>query len=432
MTVFREERLPPGRSVSVPALRRLAPLLEEVGDSMSPFQRPTGDGRAIALQADVETVSVGLVATVAVFAAILDRPEWELRQSDEGRFGTHLIERLGGAGASTASQPSVRTVLHRASRATRATPISALIERALGDRGEWPGPLSRQSPRDYATSIVHWLIARGLLRPALRVRCPHCATDVDMRSDELASELQCGLCGADFALGLALALGGPSTPWVYQLAANIPPERLRSALPVMAALAVLCSHRAGTSAALPHVLGLEVRAPGWSCELDIAAAVIDGPTTLVVVGEVKGGSDPIDANDLVNLARVHDHLRASGVEALMFAATTRKSLTPDERVALRALCDRAPERLLTGGASVLSLPLVLIGRDLSSPWMSDEHPWRWGQPGEPPLAGMALESCKRNLGLADIRYVRVSDGFALRPQWADIEQEGEPTLRDEP
>ena len=60
----------------------------------------------------------------------------------------------------------------------------------------------------------------------------------------------------------------------------------------------------------------------------------------------------------------------------MLAATTRPSLHPQERAALRALCDRAPERLHTGGASFLSLPLVLVGRDLSTPWMSDEHPWR--------------------------------------------------------
>ena len=420
VVVHAEERLPPGRSLAVPAIRRLAPLLGKLRDEMSPMRRPTGNGRALAVQADADSLTVGLVPTFALFEELFGVPGWSIQQSDEGRFGTQLIERLGGPRAETASQPAVRAVLHQASNATRAHPIARLIESAISSRGDWPDLLSNLTPRQYGTRVVYWLIERGLLRPALQVRCPRCATETDMRPEDLASHLRCSLCDGDFALGIALATTSrKGSHWAYELAATVPPTRLRSALPVMAALGVISSHRAGSAPAIPHVLGLEVHTPSWDCELDIAAAVIDGTSTVVVVGEVKGGHDAIDANDLGNLERVRDGLRSVGVESIVVAATARESLSAEERADLRALCERAPQRISHGGSVSLNLPLVLVARDISMPWMNEEHPWHWGDLGQPALGGMAMESCRRNLGLADLDFQSTSDGWVQSPRWTD-------------
>ncbi len=151
ITVHQEDALPPGRLLAVPAIRGLAPLLDQVSQDLEPFQRPTGEGRAVAVQGDADTVTVGLVRAAAVFEQIFDQSEWSFRQSDEGRFGSQLIERLGGVGAQTASQPAVRAVLEKVSRAAVAMPKPALIEEAQRCRGEWPGPFSQLAPRDYAT-----------------------------------------------------------------------------------------------------------------------------------------------------------------------------------------------------------------------------------------------------------------------------------------
>jgi len=151
------------------------------------------------------------------------------------------------------------------------------------------------APSEYAKRVVYSLLGSRLLQPAIPVRCPRCATDVDMRPEDVVSDVRCALCGEEFPLGLALALPGAASQWRYQLAASIPSARLKSTSPVMAALAVLRSHRAGIAPVLPHFSGLEVHAPGWDCELDIAAAVVDGPSTVAVIGGVKGGRDPIDA-----------------------------------------------------------------------------------------------------------------------------------------
>ena len=418
ITVHQEDALPPGRLLAVPAIRRLVPLLDQVSQGLEPFQRPTGEGRAVAVQGDADTITVGLVQSTAVFERLFDQPEWSFRQSDEGRFGSQLIERLGGVGAQTASQPAVRAVLDKVSRSPQATPMSMLIGEAQRWRGKWPDPLSRLTPRDYATDVVYGLLRSRLLQAAMSVRCPRCTTDADMRPEDLVSDMRCALCGEEFSLGLALARARSGSPWRYRLAANIPPSRLRSTLPVMAAMAILRQYRAGGAPSLPHVLGLEVHTPGWDCELDITAAILDGPLTVMVIGEVKGGRDPIDENDLDNLTHVQVALRIKGIDALILAATTREKLQPAERAALRALCERAPERLHGGGGVVPALPLVLLGRDLSAPWMAEDHPWQWTPPGGPPIAGIALESCRRNLGLVSAEPGRADNGQKFRLQWA--------------
>ena len=53
-----------------------------------------------------------------------------------------------------------------------------------------------------------------------------------------------------------------------------------------------------------------------------------------------------------------------------------------------------------------------------APWLSEQHPWRWGEPGELLLDGMVLEPCRRNLGLADLKLEAADDTWKARPQWS--------------
>ena len=415
---YSESQLLAGRTVCVPALRNLAPLLDQASKDMEAFTRPTGDGRVVAVQANAETVNVPILPVSRIFERLFEPTNWRVGQSDEGRFATQFVHRFGGPSSAAACEPAVRAVLHEVSRASRAKPIAALIQRAEDARGLWPASFAGEvNGRSYAEKVVYRLIGSKLLLPTLTVHCPRCAIDVDLRPDDLEAEQRCQLCDADFPLGLALALHRRDG-WRYRLAANLAPDRLRSALPIAAALNVVAtSHRAGGGAGMPHVLGLTVESKGWRCEIDIAATVLDGPTTVVVIGEVKGGSDQIDPTDMENLARVQAALRGEGVEALILAATTRAALTPDERSLLRSVCEEAPERLHRSGSSGPALPIVLTERDLSTPWISEDHPWRWGGIGGRVLEGVATESCKRNLGLNEVDY----PGHAIphRCLWTD-------------
>jgi len=161
---------------------------------------------------------------------------------------------------------------------------------------------------------------------------------------------------------------------------------------------------------MPHVFGLTLKLDEWSCEIDLAALIMDGPLTLAVVGELKGGRDQIDAHDVANLQRVQQLLRTASIETFVMVGTTRGQLKAAEVALLRIACESSPERLMRRHAG-LALPIVLCGPDLSVPWFDDGHPWRWGSPGGAPLGGLAEVSCRRNLGL--------SEGA---PTWQPVEQ----------
>jgi hypothetical protein len=411
-SVYSERGVGPGRSLAVPAVRRLTALL--VGGDPAPFQRPTGDGRAIGIQADSESVTFRLAPAQAILSGLFDRPDWSISQSDDGRFTTQLVEVMGGADSPAATQPAVRTVLHTLSSSVRARPLAALLQLAERDRGRWPELLSQNTPHDYARSVVYWLLGRKMLRPVLPVRCPQCATEVDMPPDDLATDLQCEFCGDRFPLGVALATTGHRVSWLYRLPINIPPQRLRSALPVMASLTVLKSIPGLAGPAMPHVLGLNLQAGNWKCEIDLAAVLTDGPRTIVMLGEMKGGRDDIDDNDLDNLVQAQMALRDRGIETVILAATLRDRFSAQEVGSLRRVCEHSVLSLHPFAVEAV-LPLVLTAPDLSAPYLSPDHPWRWGGPGgrQSLAIDTAMESCRRNLGLLSVGFQQV-DG-QLRP-----------------
>jgi hypothetical protein len=186
---------------------------------------------------------------------------------------------------------------------------------------------------------------------------------------------------------------------------------------MMATVTVLSSLRGFTAGSLPYVLGLEVRAHDDAWEIDFAMALDDAGPPLVAVGEVKSFRDPIETADLASLRRVQERLRATGIECFLVASTLRDKLDETELAALRIECERAPTTLSRRSSRPV-LPIVLTASDLSQPEFSDDYPGRWEGPGAG-TAGLAEESCKRNLGLKEIRWEPTAGEWRFRLDWND-------------
>jgi hypothetical protein len=422
--VYSEAGLGPDRTVTVPNIRDLAALLMyDYGDPSEPFHRPTGDGRAVGVRVDADAVLLEPVRSFAVFERLFDGSGWTCSHSDSGRFASRLIELLGGTGSQAGNQPAVRAVLNEAARTPRGRPFDALVQTARQHQGPWPGPFSSPTGRsNYPRNVILHLLARKLLRPLLPVKCPRCATESTIPPDDLADEIRCEMCSETFPLGLALGLAGRRLDWRYRLAGNVSPNRLAETLPLMATLTILSTYRQLSPTTVPHVLGLQLTALNRSCEVDVALALNDGGVPLVVVGEVKSQRDPIDAEDLANLASVQHHLRSKNIECFVLAATLRDTFDPEELTALRGFCENPPDPVYRRASRLDPvLPIVLTGRDLSTPEHSDDHPMSWKRPGSGTILGMigrAAESCRRNLGLADISYEPTTDGRGWQLNWA--------------
>jgi hypothetical protein len=222
------------------------------------------------------------------------------------------------------------------------------------------------------------------------------------------------MCGHSFALGLALSLSNQRLGWQYRLAGTVPEQQILAALPVMAALSVVTSsaYQGGTP---PYVLGLEIRGADIRCEVDIALAMNDNGPAAVVVGEVKSGGTSIDGNDLANLERVQAFLKTKRVDSYVLIATLRDRLSIREQIDLRELCNACSTVTARWSLKPL-LPIVLVSQDMSVPRYTKEHPGSWTR--QEGLAELAIESCRRNLGLLDFRPAGSEDRWSL--QWSPI------------
>ncbi|WP_138756990.1 hypothetical protein [Modestobacter altitudinis] len=149
-----------------------------------------------------------------------------------------------------------------------------------------------------------------------------------------------------------------------------------------------------------HELGLTVTVGQKSVEADIAA-FLRYPIPVTLIGEVKG-RNRIDQNDLDNLGWLQDRLTGEGFDSLIVLVTAKQSFGPEEVAILRTFCEVRAEVVTVRRSLTPRLPLLLTGEDLFLPWMDEESVRRWGR-NDPGLAvhGVALESCKRNLGLLD-------------------------------
>jgi hypothetical protein len=312
---------------------------------------------------------------------------------------------LGGSGGDVANQPAVREVLRKAALTRQGSHMQALVEIAKQNKGSWPGSLLSRNVDEYPQRVLNYLLSRKILHPILPVRCPNCATSSPLRPEDLQTEDRCTMCAEPIPLGFAFAVAAKRPEWLYRLAGNVPEHRLSEALPIMAVVNVLSS--LGSDARSAAVMGLQMSGPQGSCEIDVALA-IDGGQAVVILGEVKSYRERIDWNDLENLRRAQKFLMAKDINCHVLAATLRDPLDPREIADLRKLCEGA-ESILDGQSTEPLLPIVLSGKDLSAPRYTDDHPDRWTTAGRS-VATVAVESCKRNLGLVTIDFVGNRNG----------------------
>lgn len=406
VTVSAENGLDPERTTAVPRVRRLASLLDSRGVSDDSFCRPNGHGGVYSVRAAEGTVLLILSHPVAVFEGLFNQDGWTLEQSDDGRFASRLDHRLGGVTYELANQPAAREILLRAAkRGDLGSEFDTLRSLAVTKRGAWPdGLMDRRTPEEYARGLIFKLAEQRLLRATLPLTCPSCRNVFALDSDELADELTCGFCDHRFPLALVLAWLGPKAKWRYRIAGHVSEARLRAALPVIATTAVLAKLARGGFDTCIDAKGLKIRRSGQEfAEFDIAT-VVDTFRPTVVLGEVKAHGE-INAGDIANLSLAQQALRENGVECFILVATLKAAFSSDETDLLRSYCEQSAELLVSDYTQApLALPLTFTSDQLSAGWLSEEHPWRWGEHWRG-VAATARASCMRNLGLEEIQPV---------------------------
>jgi hypothetical protein len=404
----------PDWTFSVPNKRSYAPVLREYDGVMLSFVRPVADGRALSVSSGAREVLISAVSSSTILGKLIEAPGWSARQTPGGVFVTRFIERLGGPGSTVANQPGARAALLEVARSERGRPSGAIVQGIKRWQGSWPEPLAGDAG-GYPAAVFQFLLRQAILRPVLPVDCPYCTSSIAFRPEDLATQMKCEMCLREFPLGLALGMKtNGRNDWLYQIAGHVGHERLSEALPVMAALQVLCSRSYYRESMIPHVLGWAIRGPGLECEVDIAAVLDYRGLPALIIGEVKSRQDSIDVNDLNNLRRIQQHIRGQGVECFVLAAVMRE-LREDETSALRDFAQRPPRTLPGDSAIEPVLPIVLTERNLSATRFDQHHPSSWS-PADGAV-GLARESCQRNLGMTGLEPAQDDEGFYFRPQW---------------
>lgn len=419
--LYRESGLDPERTAAIPRVRRLCSLQQWLGRAWQPFQRPNGEGGIYAVQAADDSFQIPLAHPTAIMEKLIDNDALKVSQSDEGRFAARLGMRLGLPLADVANQPALREVLLAAARRDEAgVKYNTLFQIALKFRGPWPESvlLDRRTPEQYARNLILWLLERKLLQTVLPVRCPSCRSNLRITPDDLSAEICCSFCDLDFPLALAITSAGPKhSDWLYRVAGHVPYTRLQSALPVLSVTSVLASLTQGGFDTQPQTAGLEIAESGRGAEFDIAT-VVDTFRPVVVLGEVKSHK-PIDNNDVENLAWAQELFRSKGVECVILIATMEEALTDGEVQILRRYCERAPRLIQHDGSlAAMTLPIVLVKRQLSVDRHSDDHPYKWSHPGRG-ITSVALASCQTNLGLGEFDLADRDEEGMPRLRWAD-------------
>jgi hypothetical protein len=416
----------PDWTFSVPNKRSYAPVLREYDGVMLSFDRPVADGRALSVSSGAREVLVSAVPSSTILGKLVEEPGWSARQTPGGVFVTRFIDRLGGPGSTVANQPGARAALLEVARSERGRPSGAIVQSIKRWRGSWPEPLAG-GVGGYPAAVFHFLLRQAILRPVLPVDCPYCTSSIAFRPEDLATQMKCEMCLREFPLGLALGMNANGrNDWLYQIAGHVGHERLSEALPVMAALQVLCSRRPYRESMIPHVLGWAVKGPGLECEVDIAAVLDDRGLPALIVSEVKSWQDSIEVNDLNNLRRIQQHIRGQGVECFVLA-TVMRELREDETSALRDFAQRPPRTLPEDSAIEPVLPIVLTEQNLSATRFDQHCPSTWS-PADG-IVGLAKESCQRNLGMTGLEPAEDDEGFYFRPQWQPPSSAAAPNRR---
>ncbi len=407
--------LDPRFTAALPPFRRHAALIRpyEAGLSVS-RGRVVSSGIAFGLDASTDFVRYPFFLSERAIGILFDDEAVKTGQSDSGRFQTRAGVKFGGAFSGLMNEPGVRKVLTVAAGRPTGLTLPHLRQLMERYRGEWPEDRFSPglTPRQYATEGVNYLLQQGVFVPTLRVHCAHCRVEQFVAAENLGSSMVCEFCGQSFSLGLSKALAPPE--WRYRLAAHLRPDQVQAMLPPLAVMSLLRQLRHQEEPPLTHVLGLELSVDSEKVEVDIAAYIPEHDY-VAILGEVKTGNR-IDAKDVANLGTLADRLLSKGVRCLPLLATLDEKLDPDETTIIRRLADESDVVTLGTGQLVPAVPLVLTGPDLSHPYWSDTHPWRWETEGIG-LFATALESCRRNLGLRDYELSRGPTGPQLRLTW---------------
>lgn len=400
----------PRLTAVIPPFRRHSALLHRVA-SLEGFDhaRVTQLGVALGVDATQDHVQVPFATNLDVMHLLFDDDAVSVAQSDVGKFQSRAAEKFSGPFSGLFNQPGIRAAIMDAAGKDSGVPLPRLRGVAESNRGEWPDPLfaSRLEPKEYAKRVVNSLFYGGLFVPIMRIHCSNCRVERHASADELRSTMSCEFCGQPFNLALSNSL--TNAGWNYRLAAHLRAEQVQALLPALAVTSVLAQLRHVEEPPLSHVLGLEVETSERKVEVDVAAYLPE-PEWTAVLGEVKS-ANRIDAKDIQNLESLQQRLMDKGVRCLLLFATLKPKFAAEEVAELRQLIFRTSPITTASGTRVQNLPLVLTGPDLSQPPGSQDHPWQWKKEDfSSGIFGTARESCERNLGLRQHRFVRSPEG----------------------
>jgi hypothetical protein len=154
--------------------------------------------------------------------------------------------------------------------------------------------------------------------------------------------------------------------------------------------------------------------------------VQDGPLSAVIIGEAKSGhfskpkeKDLLSETDLQNLERVLESIRNIGIDCWVVFATSRPKLEESEVGLLRKSSERGLVPLARLGSTYYPVvPIALTDRPLSVGPMSPQHPSRLHQ-GFPCLPGMAVETCRKEIGLERFEPREIDGTLLMVPKWVD-------------
>lgn len=403
----------------LPPFRRHAVLLQNVSavDGVR-RARVNSVGAVLGVDAYRDQVRVPLAFGVDAIRLLFDDDSLTAVQSDVGKFQTRAAEKFGGPFSGMLTQPGIRAVIMQAASKQDGMTLPHLRQVVEQERGGFPDTRfgKAQSPKEYAAQAVNSLLYNGIFVAMLRVHCSHCRVERYVSADDLATTMTCEFCGSTFSLALSHSLSLPE--WRYRLAAHLRTDRVQALLPALSATSLLAQLRHVEEPPMTHVLGLEVTVDGETVEADVAVFVPDRDWTLVL-GEVKS-ANRVDANDVDNLAGLQRRLASRSVRSVLLFATLKEQFSREEVAVLRRLAEGASAVRLPNGNVVPCLPLVLTGPDMSQPWWSDRHPWRWDHKSFSGIFGTAISSCEKNLGLERTRYVPEPDGPTFLCDWSAV------------
>ncbi|MEU8896216.1 hypothetical protein AB0C65_10175 [Nocardia sp. NPDC048505] len=410
VSVHSELGQDPRLTVYVPPYRQHSELMAPRGPSAR-FEvgRSTSDGLVFLLQAHTRELQIPFIFNQDGIRLLFAGDDISVGQSSDGQFQSRTAEMLGGPFQTFMRQPAAREALRLLASKPAGLPLQHLRSIFRYNNTNWPDLLlvKESNKFAFADQQLNRLLNSGLAVPFLDVHCSFCRVVSQVHPKDLAAVVECQYCGENIRLALALSLS--KSNWNFKLAGHLPSAKVEAMLPVLATLSVIADLEPGGSSNFCHFLGAELTVGESISEMDVVIVMrMHGPH--VILGEVKN-SNKINETDILNVEAAQRRLRENGVSSIALFATLKERFSADEVLLLRAFCERAPERKSTVGA-MPNFPLLLTGPDMSLPELSEENPWRWGEPGHG-ISGTILESCKRNLGLKSLVPAIKSSGHAM-------------------